>query len=142
MGYNTHLWDFSGDRWENIHLKIKPRHMILKSIIMENEPYSEGFNTHVWHFSGDRYETIHLLSQPRHVTPQINHPRKTIPVLRVIKIHLWDFSGDRWEIIHLLSKSRPVTPQIYCLRKSTVVHRVITHSYGISQEIDGKSFIC
>ena len=26
-GFNTHLWGFSGDRWENIHFQSKPRHV-------------------------------------------------------------------------------------------------------------------
>ena len=26
-GFNTHLWGFQGDRWENIHFTIKPRHV-------------------------------------------------------------------------------------------------------------------
>ena len=26
-GFNTHLWDFSEDRWEIIHFYSKPRHM-------------------------------------------------------------------------------------------------------------------
>ena len=26
-GFNRHLWGFQGDRWENIHLAIKPRHV-------------------------------------------------------------------------------------------------------------------
>ena len=26
-GFNTHLWGFSGDRWENVHFLSKPRHV-------------------------------------------------------------------------------------------------------------------
>ena len=26
-GFNTHLWGFSGDRWENVHFQGKPRHV-------------------------------------------------------------------------------------------------------------------
>ena len=26
-GFNTHLWGFSGDRWENVHFLSKPRHL-------------------------------------------------------------------------------------------------------------------
>ena len=26
-GFNTHLWDFQEDRWENIHFESKPRHV-------------------------------------------------------------------------------------------------------------------
>ena len=59
-----------------------------------------GFNTHLWGFQGDRLENIHFESKPRRVTPQIDHVRKTSPVLRVS-----------------------------------------THIYGVSKEIDGKTFI-
>ena len=27
MGFNTHLWGFQGDRWENVHVESKPRHV-------------------------------------------------------------------------------------------------------------------
>ena len=43
--------------------------------------------------------------------------------------------------VHFLSKPRHVTPQIDCLRKTSTVLRVSTHIYGVSQEIDGKTFI-
>ena len=26
-GFNTHLWGFQEDKWENVHLSIKPRHV-------------------------------------------------------------------------------------------------------------------
>ena len=56
-------------------------------------------------------------------------------------MHLWGFSGDRWENIHFLSKPRHVTPQIDLLRKTSTILRVSTHIYGVSKEIDGKTFI-
>ena len=40
-----------------------------------------------------------------------------------------------------LSKPRHVTPQINCLGKTSTVLRVSTHIIGVSQEIDGKTFI-
>ena len=55
--------------------------------------------------------------------------------------HLWGFSGDRWENIHFQSKPRHVTPQIDRLGKTSTVLRVSIHIYGVSQEIDGKTFI-
>ena len=39
------------------------------------------------------------------------------------------------------SKCRYVTPQIDCLGKRSTVLRVSTHIYGVSKEIDGKTFI-
>ena len=51
------------------------------------------------------------------------------------------FSGDRWENIHFSTKPRHVTPQIDCLGKMSTVLRVSTHIYGVSKEIDGKTFI-
>ena len=35
-----------------------------------------------------------------------------------------------------------VTPQIDHLRKTSPVLSVLTHIYGVSKEIDGKTFIC
>ena len=43
--------------------------------------------------------------------------------------------------IHFWSKPRHVTPQIDCLGKTSTVLRVSTHIYGVSKEIDGKTFI-
>ena len=45
------------------------------------------------------------------------------------------------ENVHFSSKPRHVTPQIDCLRKTSPVLRVSTHIYGVSKEIDGKTFI-
>ena len=39
------------------------------------------------------------------------------------------------------SKPRHVTPQIDCLRNMSPVLRVSTHMYGVSNEIEGKTFI-
>ena len=39
------------------------------------------------------------------------------------------------------SKPRHVTPQINCLGKMSPILRVSTHLYGVSKEIDGKTFI-
>ena len=39
------------------------------------------------------------------------------------------------------SKPRHVTPQIDCLGKTIPVLRVSIHTYGVSEEIDGKMFI-
>ena len=52
-----------------------------------------------------------------------------------------DSEGDRWENIHFKSKPRHVTPQIDNLGKTRTVLRVSTHIYGVSKEIDGKTFI-
>ena len=43
--------------------------------------------------------------------------------------------------IHFESTPRHVTPQIDCLRKTSPVLRLSTHIYGVSKEIDGKTFI-
>ena len=43
--------------------------------------------------------------------------------------------------MHFLSKPRHVTPQIDHLGKISTVLRVSTHIYGVSKEIDGKTFI-
>ena len=43
--------------------------------------------------------------------------------------------------MHFQSNPRHVTPQINRLRKASTVLRVSTHIYGVSKEIDGKTFI-
>ena len=43
--------------------------------------------------------------------------------------------------VHFSSKPRHVTPQIVHLGKTSPVLRVSTHIYGVSKEIDGKTFI-
>ena len=153
----------------------------LKLIILEKWALSEGFNTHLWGFQGDRWENIHFSGQPRHVTPQIDHIRKTNPVLMVtthisgiskkidvktfifrlnlgmwpLKLivlekralfwefhtHLCSFQADRWKNIHFSTKPSLVTPQIDHLGKRSPVLRVSAHIYGVSKEIDGKTFI-
>ena len=55
--------------------------------------------------------------------------------------HLCSFQADRWKNIHLSSKPSHVTPQIDHLWKMSPVLRVSTHIYGVSKQIDGKTFI-
>ena len=55
--------------------------------------------------------------------------------------HLLCFQGHRWENIHFSTKPRHVTPQNNRLGKTNTVLRVSTHIYGVSHEIDGKTFI-
>ena len=43
--------------------------------------------------------------------------------------------------MHFFSKPRHVTPQINHLGKTSPVLRVSTLIYGVSKEIDGKTFI-
>ena len=52
-GFNTHLWGFYGDRWENIHFESKHRQVTPQiDQLVKNEPCSEGFNTYLIGFSG------------------------------------------------------------------------------------------
>ena len=83
-------------------------------------------NVHLWGFQGDR-------CKPRHVTPQIKF------IFSEVSTHI---SGIlMWENVHFESIPRHVTPQINCLGKTSPVLRVSTHIYGVSKEIDGKTFI-
>ena len=58
-----------------------------------------------------------------------------------ISTYFWCFQGHRWENVHFSTKPRHVTPQIDRLRKMSPVLRVSTHIYGVSKNIDGKTFI-
>ena len=43
-GFNTHVWHFSGDRWETIHLLNQPRHVTPQiNHPRKNNPCSEGY---------------------------------------------------------------------------------------------------
>ena len=63
------------------------------------------------------------------------------PCSEGFNIHLWGFQGDRSANIHFESKPRHVTPQIDHLGKTSPVLRLSMHIYGVSKEIDGKTFI-
>ena len=60
------------------------------------------------------------------MTPQIDCLRK---------------KGHSWENMNFSTKPRHVTPQIDRLVEMSPVLRVSTHIYGVSEEIDGKTFI-
>ena len=52
------------------------------------------------------------------------------------------FQGDRWENIHFESNPQTCDPsKSIVLVKTRPVLRVSTHIYGVSKEIDGKTFI-
>ena len=56
----------------------------LKLIILEKQALSWGFQTHIYGVSKEiDGENINISSKPRHVTGQIDHLRKTNPVLMV-----------------------------------------------------------
>ena len=222
-GFNTYLWGFSGDWWQNVHFSSKPRHVTPQIEHLGKMSPVMMVSTHVYRISKEiDGKIIHFSSKPRHVTPQIDCLRKISPVLRVsthiygvskeidgktfifqvnlgmwplksivsekkspvlrvsthiygvskeiqgktfifqvnlgmwplksivskkepcfegFNTHLWGFSGDRWENIHFSSKPRHVTPQIDCLGKMSPVLGISIHIYGVSQEIDWKTFI-
>ena len=93
-GFNTHLWHFEGDRWENIHFSSKPRHVTPQIDRLRKTSPILMFSTHI---SGDSkdidVENIHFSSKPRHVTPQIDCLRKTSPVLR-FSTHIYCISKE------------------------------------------------
>ena len=85
-------------------------------------------------------KTCHFYSKPRHVTPQIDHLGKMSPVLRV-STHIYGISqGHRWEKVHFYNKPRHVTPANGLSRKNDHCSEGF-NTHGVSQEIDGKTFI-
>ena len=78
------------------------------------------------------------------MTPQIDRLGQDKHCCEGFNTHLCSVVKDiRWENVHFLSKPRHVTPQIDCLRITmSNVLSVSPHIYGVSQEIDGKTFIC
>ena len=81
---------FQGDRWENIHFKSKPRHVILKLMVSAKWALFWVFQHTFMGFQGDRLETIYFESKPRYVTPQIDGLSKMSPVLSV-STHIYGF---------------------------------------------------
>ena len=83
-GFNTHLWGFQEDRWENIYFLSKPRHVTPQIDCLGKRNPVLRVSTHIYGVSKEiDGENIHLLSKCRHVTLQIDCLGKTSPVLRV-----------------------------------------------------------
>ena len=49
-GFNTHLWGFSGDRWENMHFESKPRHVTPQIDRFGKMNTVLGVSTHIYGF--------------------------------------------------------------------------------------------
>ena len=47
-GFNTHLWGFSGDRWENVHISSKPRHVTPQIDRLEKTSPVLRVSTHIY----------------------------------------------------------------------------------------------
>ena len=124
MVLNTHFWWFlkeiDGKRFFfHVNLGMWP----LKLIISEKRALCWGFQHTFMAFLKEIDGKTFIF--------QVNlgmWPLKSI--ISDFNINLWGCSGDRWENIHFESKN-PSIP----------VLRVSTHIYGISKEIDGKTFI-
>ena len=97
----THIWGFSGERWENVHFLSKPRHVTPQiHHLRKTSICSEAFNTHLWCFWGQRWENIYFPTKPMSCEPSNRSSRKNKPCSEDFNTHLWGFSGDRWENIH------------------------------------------
>ena len=76
------------------------------------------------------------------MTPQIDHlSQKNEACCEGFNTHFWCFQGHSWENIYFSTKPRHVTPQSNRLRKMRPVVRNSTHIYGVTQDIDEKTFI-
>ena len=49
-GFNTDLWGFQGERWENIHFESKPRHVIPQINCLRKMRPVLRVSTHLWGF--------------------------------------------------------------------------------------------
>ena len=52
-GFNTHLWSFSGDRWENFHFYSKPRHVTPQIDCLRKTSPVLRVSTHIYGVSKD-----------------------------------------------------------------------------------------
>ena len=140
-GFNTHLWGFQGDRWENVHFLSKPRHVTPQIDCLRKTSPVLRVSTHIYGVSKEIDGKAFIFRVNLGMWPLNWSSWKIRPCSEGFNTHLWGLQGDRWENIHFLSKPRHVTPRIDCLRKTSPVLRVSTHIYGVSKEIDGKTFI-
>ena len=121
--------------------QVNPRHVTPQINCLGKTSSVLRLSTHIYSASKDiDGKTVNFSSKHRDVTPQINCLGKMSTVLRTFNTHLWGFSGDKWENIHFWSKPRHVDPSDH-LWKTSHVLRVSTHIFGVSKEIDGKTFI-
>ena len=140
-GFNTHLWGFQGDRWENMHFERKLEHVIPEIICLGKTSPLLRVSTHIYGLSKEIDETTCILRVNLGMWLWHRSSWKNKPCSEGFNTHLWAFQGDRSENMHFESKPRHVTPQIDHLGKTSHVLRVSTHIYGLSKEIDGKTFI-
>ena len=47
-GFNTHLWGFQGDRWENVHFESKPRHVTSQINCLGKMSHVLRVSTHIY----------------------------------------------------------------------------------------------
>ena len=138
----THIYGvFWGDRWENVHLQSKPRHVTPQINCFRKMSTVPRVSTHIYGVSKDiggktfifqlnlgMWHLKSIVLENEHCSNGFN-------------THLWGFSGDRWENVHFESKPKHVTHQIDQLGKMSPVLRVPTHIYGVSKDIGRKTFI-
>ena len=60
-GFNTHLWGFWGDKWEDIHFESKPRHVTPQINCLRKTSSILRVSTHFYGVSQEhRWENIHF----------------------------------------------------------------------------------
>ena len=138
-GFNTHLWGFSGDRWENVYFQSKPRHVTPQIDCLRKTSPVLRVSTHIYGVSEEIAGEMFIFRVNLGMWPLNSIILENEHCYEGFNTHLWGFSGDRWENVYFQSKPRHVTPQIDCLRKTSPVLRVSTHIYGVSEEIAGES---
>ena len=76
-----------------------------------------------------------------HVTPQIDHLRKTSPILRV-STHIYGVSKEKDEKMFIFKVNLGMwSLKLIVSENMSPVLRVSTHIYGVSKVIDEKMFI-
>ena len=101
--FNTHLWDFQGDRLENIHFEGKPRHVTPQiDGLSKMRPVLQCFNTHLWVSKEIDWKTF-IFRVDLGMWSSNCSSQENVPCCKCFNTHLWDFQGDRWENIHFES---------------------------------------
>ena len=131
-GFNSHLWCFQGDRWENIHFESKPRHVIPQiNRLVKTSPVLR-VSIHINGVSKQIDGKTFILRVNLGMWPlKFIVSENMSPVLRV-STHIYVVTKEiDGKTFILRVNLRHVTPQIDCLSKNEPCCKGInTHLWG------------
>ena len=130
-----------GHRWENMNFSTKPRHLTPQIDFLGKTSTVLRVSTHIYGVSQEIDGKMFIFRVNLGMWPLKSIVLEKRALFWGFQYTFMGFWEGRWENIHFSSKPRHVTPQIDHLGKMSTVQRVSTHIFGVSKEIDGKTFI-